>query len=629
MRAFEPSVSIALGRISRRLSELEASFNRSDINTRLALIIEVNRTLSLLRNQINSPSLQVPSFNILKGSVLSTAFDQAFEDIELAAEVTERLRIGQYNFTNYALVVLASLQARLREATALVDRFRIWVPDSVESYVWVSDTFNSSEKVHRDSVIRVDTRGGYVSLVTHTSRTVNSLISKIGLESNSGGIPGNNLEISEPGVLPFGGTRSEPQPIRYKDQHNTDRVGNIFDGNPDSWFEFERVHLKNPQPIIHAGKSLIYDPTGRPYNKIPELGGWRCYIKRPGETTIDTGVSKQGYPMVVFEQVSTRRGADGGITHPTAQAQTRHTRRRPFNNIQDEPRGTLHYGDAPLELVISIELSNLTAISWIELTPFIRSEKYPIVKQVSISATGEKWKDLLNNDITLHPRINRNVDFTRYGINSSNFEGIAVFPTPSTKIKFIRITLQQNSSYECAEGIAHEYYAKRRGRRTIAPIPVVGETSDSSLDLDSDDGFINEEARQRQRTFRGFDIFQARRFCIGIRDILLEERLYVESGVLYSTPITLDTEVKAAGLIVTENIPDTYPTDTRWINYEISTDNENWLSILPKSSGADSSVVNFPNSTKSLYFRAKFSRPADQPNTSPLLLAYALQLLPA
>jgi hypothetical protein len=141
--------------------------------------------------------------------------------------------------------------------------------------------------------------------------------------------------------------------------------------------------------------------------------------------------------------------------------------------------------------------------------------------------------------------------------------------------------------------------------------------------------------RKREVTIKaveeGTDIFDGERSYIALRELNLIRSQFESSAELRSTPLDFTTPVSQIALYVTEQIPPEWE-QRPWIRYYLSVDGESWSEVRPLSQTGDlQSQVYIPPAkvTSRVYFRAQFSRPADDVYRSPLLLHYALQGLSA
>jgi hypothetical protein len=633
-----PRVKLLLGRAQRLLGRLNQLVQNGTVTTQTGLLVGILSATQQFLAHLSGPSLEVPDMSrddLLQRRLVEEPLDQAREDVSLAWEEIDDTRNLTLQVTNLCLAEQAGLKDRLAEVTALVDSFRLWVSDAPQDFIWVGDMFNDLSKVDPASTAWVNTTGGWAGLKPTTSRSMSPFITRCTLDHaySQGGVPGNNLEVRAPGTEILGSKGPEPHPVLYRDTTRTDRVTALWDADPSTYFEWERVLVDVPQRMIKAGYAFVYDPAGKPNNKIPALSNWNCYIQWPGEEGLDTGEARKGHPLAYFVH-AIDAPVKGDAVKISPIAQIAGYLGRTASAAAGKNRVTPYVSpEEPLQLGLQIELDQPRTVSWLELTPLIRGGVYPTVSQILVSRDGEVWRSLLSEPTVLHPRMNRGVDLAKYGVTGSNFEGVGVWPLPSVEIRFLKILLTQPDAYECPLGIGKRFFfnhaQKKRVRGTTL---VVGNFAsapgDDSENPDLADTPINSKMKVRQ----GFDLLNARRKVIALRDLLLEERLYATEGMLLAKPYTLSRPVKAVALLTTEQIPEDWPTPPdggRWIEYEVSPNGSDWHRLIPQETELSDSVVEFATPTTRLYFRATFNRPEDAPSGTGVLNAYAIKGLPA
>jgi hypothetical protein len=615
--------TIAASRAKRLLDSIEDKIHKGEITTRSALLTEIIARVSSFVDTLSEPSITVPFMQadeILIREFVSEPVVQADEDVQLAEEQVALLRDLTKQVFNTSQAERAGIRESLSEVTSLMDTLRLWISDSDSSFLWAGDTFNDTSKTDALSTVFVDTGAGTLVLQPESALSLSDKIVSVTIDKkySEGGLPGNNLEIRAPGKEAFSGTNPEPRPILFRDtQPRKDDLTAVLDGNPDTWYEWERVYVPFPQSTIVAGHSHVYDPGGKPYKTPLSLLNWNCFIRWPGEQVLDQGenitvtdVKKVKVLYIFSKKKKTHRTEKNGY---------------PLAYFSPSDRRDLTLG-------IVIELDQPRAVSWLQLTPFLREGTYPHVDQILVSADGDQWRNILDEPTVLNPRINRGVDFSNLGFSASSFEGVGVWPFPKAKIKYIKILLRQPTAYPTVLGAGHRFQVDRKGKkRTQANTLVVGSFS-ASLNKSNDQDFATNESDTQISVTELFDVLRADRQVIGIRDLLLEERSYKDSGQYISKPFQLAQPARAVALLAGERIPPewekTAPDGKPWIYYEVSTDGLNWQTIVPQVAQLEDSVVRFDTSATQLYFRANFSRPSDRPNETPVLYSYALKVLP-
>lgn len=631
MNTSQPLLTTTNSRARKLLDKIEADIYSGLIKTENdlaeALFFATHEFIDTVGNPLMSPE-EIRKDDQLVREKIEVPIAEASEDIEVAYEQLSSIRGITTQIFNLATAEVNGLKERVDQVTGLVNTLRIITGDSDKSFVWVGDSFNDKSKVDPSSSARVDINGGVVTLnpVESKSMTDNIVRAYIDKDYSEGGLPGNNLEIQSPGVQALTGTGKSPRPITYRDSNHTGSLVALWDGEPDTWFEWERLYVPVPQTTIEAGLSIVADPAGRVNKDIAMLYNWNCFVRWPGEEALDVGVGLKGLPLVTFEGNHIKT-----VVKRRPDPSKRNDSQIPFKKVKKEGERE------DLTLGITIELSEAMPVSWVQLTPLIKEGLYPTVEQILISNDGEVWKALLETPTTLHPRMNRGISFEAEGVVGNSFEGVGVWSLPSTPIKYIKIYLKQESAYKTKYGIAHRFYYKQNNKkkkndwrgRTKGPVTIVGDFASAPGDT-PDPTYGEQELKPALRD--AFDILEADRQVIAIRDFLLEQRVYDVEGTFLSKTWTLEKEINVVGLLANEIIPIEWPDtdeDGRpWIMYEISPDGTNWYSITPQNSDLDDTIVTFPVPTKTIQLRATFSRPEDRETETATLSNYALKMIP-
>jgi hypothetical protein len=581
------------------LRKLEEKVASGTLPSRAHVLAEIADTVTRFSASLDSPTMEVPLMGrdeLLVRELVELPLSQAMDDLTVANEQITALKETTRRAFNLCQAERLGLKDNLLELTGLIDALRLWVSDSDPSFIWVGDSFNDRSKIDPGSSVFHDATEGVITLqpldsISLSDKIVAAVIDK---QLSAGGLPGNNSEIRVPGKEAFTGETPEPRPVLHSESGGRkDSLAALWDGNPDTWFEWERVYVDVPQPTIRAGKALLYDPSGKSNRRIPQLANWNCYIRYPGESQIDSGVRRKGYPLAYFKP---------------------------------EDRKDLRLG-------IEVALDQPRVVSWLRLTPLIRGGTYPEVEQILISTDGAKWEEILTTPTVLHPRMNRGIDFGGEGIPASNFEGVAVWALPSVPIRYLRMTLRQTGVYDAPLGIAHRFsMTPKKRKKTKGNVLVVGSHAailTDTVELD----FADNELETAGRVNQGFDIFKGSRQVIAIRDLLLEQRTYAAEGQFVSRVFNLERPVRTVSLLTTEQIPldwsERRSDGEDWIAYQVSHDGQTWFDIIPQTVVLQESIVRFPEPTTALHFRATLTRPENDPTGTPILYSFALKCLPA
>ena len=119
------------------------------------------------------------------------------------------------------------------------------------------------------------------------------------------------------------------------------------------------------------------------------------------------------------------------------------------------------------------------------------------------------------------------------------------------------------------------------------------------------------------------------RVAIGISEILIGDSNYAESSSMITKPIQFTRKITRVRLTTDESIPDIFPTQTRWIVYEISFGDGDFIEISPENIGVigETPVFLEPKSdTTTLRLKITLKRPSDKPKETPILKGYQLKV---
>ena len=119
------------------------------------------------------------------------------------------------------------------------------------------------------------------------------------------------------------------------------------------------------------------------------------------------------------------------------------------------------------------------------------------------------------------------------------------------------------------------------------------------------------------------------RTAIGIREIQLAETTYVESSVLITREMKFARKIVSVRLDVDEVIPTTFPSDQRWIAYEVSFDGSSYQPISPENIGqVNDAPLKLEPAEETLLLRLKVTlrRPTESTGETPMLKGYQLKV---
>jgi len=140
-----------------------------------------------------------------------------------------------------------------------------------------------------------------------------------------------------------------------------------------------------------------------------------------------------------------------------------------------------------------------------------------------------------------------------------------------------------------------------------------------------------------------WDVFTAKRWSIGIRDLRLVSREYERYSSIISPVLELTGRWQAVSLIVQEQVPESFPRDQVWVRYYLQVgrtgewhelrplDRPDWpgsdpaAEVLYRADLVPDSAADEPST--SFRVRIDLNRPEDQPQHSPVVAGFTLRFV--
>jgi len=211
-----------------------------------AVLQELTSIIHDLYKKPQEPTMRVP--HLLPGTEpspedLNTPLESAYDDllaIYRAFDNAESLVVGAFN---YQTSILNKLSADVREVSSLLGDLSLYGPNDGSSYDVVGDSFKSLDKTDYKS-----------TLIASKQTQVNIQEGIVTLPPNSQGI--KVLKITaDPVINP--GSDGNPGNTQEKGRALNADPKAMLDGNPDTWFEYEKVLDGTDE------KGLVFDFTLR------------------------------------------------------------------------------------------------------------------------------------------------------------------------------------------------------------------------------------------------------------------------------------------------------------------------------------------------------------------------------
>ena len=212
------------------LQELNEKYILGLYNTREEMIEDFNRLLSQFYLTTNTPSLKLrPANEFTTPNVkeFNDSFREVGNDLTVAFSELATLEKTVIKNFNYIVSERDNLIKSIKRLNSKLDDYTIYATDPLKKVVYFKDSFNDSSKIDFGSKLLtkeqcdINTIEGIITLPIDSSSLSTSKKLQVKINQNSNGSPGNLQQISSAGPH--------------------DDIRDLLDGNPDSWFEYERV----------------------------------------------------------------------------------------------------------------------------------------------------------------------------------------------------------------------------------------------------------------------------------------------------------------------------------------------------------------------------------------------------
>lgn len=521
---------------------------------------------------------------VLGEPVLSEKFNRYFQalqnDINILAEQSDYARAGTVFLFNYINTEILKAQQQNAQASNKLRTLQLYSSAQDSDVIVFGDYFLNGDQIdegkmsaQQQAIIQFP---GYLTLgkVTGDATSIlNKAVVKV-LDSSNGFI-GNNQEIDP---------RSLSDNLRYTDDENR-QVDYLFMGEkdnhskltdttdqlPTTWIEYEHYMVTTADRLKAKGFNFTYRKTDVEDTSRDNLVDWAT---GPGYTVSKvTGVeailnSIGSQPFIVEEGFIYNPGADAGV----------------------------------LKLDLQIDLPTTRRINTISLIPYglKNNTNYPIlVEKVETSEDGSTWVGVQPGSVWISNE--KNLTTARIADNSVVGSGVWVFSQRS--VKYIRFQIRQKNPVDAKVG--HVYWETKKGTgkqvydpnqlnteggegrflnlTNIEKKNVGGERKEGPIPPIGDPGMYNDPRFSVSGDLiKKTEVFNGKRWAIGIRDIVLDEVLYKPSGVIVSEPFRINGVIDRVSLEADIDIPSSFPSDDGqlWVKFFVSPDDGiNWFPI--------------------------------------------------
>lgn len=615
------------------VADLEEKIQTGQINSEQDLLLAISSAWASLYTGNEESTIVIPPYRTgelpMKDDLESPLYS-AEDDINnlwFQYNAIREILLDNFNSEKSEFDLISTLIGNAQNKTT---KFQLFSTDNSNLFLWASDSFTSLSNIDQTKTTAyIDTNIGIATLRPTKLDSLIQYITSFSIDTkNSIGVPGNNLEIQqENGPTSPDAQSQEPQATLVGSTDLRSSASYIFDNNPSTWFEWEYNYIPEIQKCQSIQTAWHKSPSGKKIDvrdvtkdNTGTIVGWRKFIQWPGSTNIDRGDIGTGYPMAYFDKIQNAK------------------------------------------LIMNLQFDQPRTISTIQITPQALGGIVPIVKDITIFS-GKNSLSIAKN-VYLTQKLNEALSPSTLGIPEGNYSGVGVWSIKNGPIDKISITLEANGSYQPKNGFGHHYYFRILNKRTETtylglfhdvsnntwterlpnpPQAISTGLSGGSLSqigeviglaaagpigalIGGIVGGLFSQSSETDIVRQGdaYDIFDGQRSAIGIKDIDISIKEYDLQNVIVSEAHYFPQTIKAVTVISTETIPDNWDHNTEWISYEVSSDKQAWVSIVPQNRSKGINDIVYMN-TNNVFVRITLRRPTSAINETCELDNYALK----
>lgn len=448
---------------------------------------------------------------------------------------------------------------------------------------------------------------GVVTLPKETESVNLSEIAIVKILNTSNGFSGNNQEAADTSTTtsnPIDGSALHLFKAQLDGRHA--ELETVLDGEPNTWFEYENYLVSDRDRLIAKGYNFVY---------------------KQSEFTTNTNSATD---------------ADGAASGSGSASTTDNTG---LINWSKGPK------DGVLRLDLEFDIGEIKSVNTISYTPFglDNDKNFPIkISNVQTSPDGTDWEKLAPENV--YVGTDANLQSARTSANV--MIGSAVWNFDQRNVQFIRLSLEQAQPVDAK--IVHVYYetktATTLNTSTVTGSPVPGGTRVEGPNPPVEDPhkYIDSIGMIYGDYIQKTEIFDGKRWAIGIRDIFIEEALYKPTGVIISKPFRIDGVVDRVSIESDIFVPQDFSVEGQlWVRFYVSPDNGlNWHPIsriqddflgIPEIIAFNDPLpfefreqgityVNTNSIVNQLRVKVELSRPEELGSSSPVLKSYKLKV---
>lgn len=278
--------------------QAKAKFDDGTIQTEPQLVQEVFQSFQKFFTSIGKPSF-VPRYATENGPLWSEDFNSMMDEIRIDLEILYReadlLGDALYTDFNHHSVQYTAVKQQFSEVNDKLKDLEIYSKYTTDGMLQFGrDDFFNSDRIDYDKISGkpLEIHNGILTLPTKEGAsnaaadaqisivTGNKSFGDYILGSESNGFPGNNAEVS---VVADPYLTNGDSYFFVSRDNNHGNYGAVLDGDANTWFEYERVNVRD-QEKIRVAKNLgweyqVYENKTIPFAKDPENGRLKLHLQ--------------------------------------------------------------------------------------------------------------------------------------------------------------------------------------------------------------------------------------------------------------------------------------------------------------------------------------------------------------
>lgn len=547
---------------------------------------DLKETITKFLEQVGRPLFQFEPF-VHGEPVLSEKLNryatQLQNDINILTEQSDYIRAGTSFLFNYVNTEILKAQQQNAQASNKLRTLQLYSSAQDSDVIVFGDYFLNGDLID-ETKMAAEQRAiiqypGFLTLgkITGDAEAVLKKATVKVLDSSNGFL-GNNQEIDprsfSAGITYIDDTEEQKDLIFLGEQDNHSEMKTSIDQLPTTWIEYEHYLVSTNDRLKAKGFNFTYRKTDPQDSSRDILVDWAT---GPGYS-----VSKVYTGGAITNSV-------GPLTGPLPGTES-------FVYTPGPDAGTL-------KLDLQIDMDTPRRLNTISLVPYAlqNNTNYPIlVEKVETSEDGSTWVQVQPGSVWIANE--KNLTTARISENSVVGRGVWLFPERT--VSYVRFQIRQKHPVDAKVGHVYWETKKQTAPRVYDPDKIntdigadkttnadaevlkktpVGERKEGPIPSIGDPGQYNDPRYTVSGDLvKKVEVFDGKRWAIGVRDIVLDEVLYKSSGIIVSEPFRINGIIDRVALEADIEIPSTFDSSEGqlWVKFFVSPDDGiNWFPI--------------------------------------------------